>query len=102
MKRIFSWLIKIGILAGLVFAGAAMNPGEASHRKAIAAKQASLEEKDVLGQTEALLYKAAGNGEEGGALTYHNYFVCSKVTGPEKEMLSFGLLKRVFVTKSEL
>ena len=102
MKSILSLLIKVGILAAIVFACVASNPKEKQHLQAINAKQAALQEKDVLGQTDRLMYQGDETEEERPPYTYHNYFVCSKVTGPEKDMLSFGLFKRVFVTKSEL
>lgn len=102
MKKLLAFLIKFGILAGIVYAAVATNPDPARHQSAIEAKVASLKEKDVLGQAERMMVpSSAGNGEE-SPMTYHNYFVASKVTGSDGAMLSFGFFQKVFVTQNEL
>jgi hypothetical protein len=102
MKQLVSLLIKLGILGAIVFAAVATNPKEPKHKRMIEAKQASLEKKDILGQTDRMLYGDTGANGGAAPYTYHNYFVCSKVTGPKGEMASFGFFNKVFVTKSEL
>jgi hypothetical protein len=100
MKRIFSILIKVALLAGLGYVIVQTNPNEGRHKESIIAKQASLAKKDLLGESEGVIYQAAP-GNEPPPFTYHNYLVCSKVTGPENEMVSFGFFNTVFVTKSK-
>ena len=102
MKQLISLLIKLGILAAIAFAAVTTNPKRATHKTAIAAKVASLQEKDVLGQTDRLMYGDAATDGSEDPFRYHNYFVCSKVTGPDGDMASFGFFNKVFVTKSEL
>jgi hypothetical protein len=102
MKRFISLLIKVGLLAGIGMAFVMTNPKAEQHKKAIEAKQSYLEDRDVLGKTDNMMYRSNSGKENTGGLTYHNYMICSKVTDSKNEMASFGFFKRVFVTKNEL
>lgn|GEM_PF-5225070 len=101
MKQLIRLLFKIGIPVAIIYAAHASNPSPAAHRKAIDAKNQSLQDADVLGKMDRMMYSGT---EESPEMTYnyHNYFVCSKVTGPGGATASYGFFKRVFVTKSEL
>lgn len=102
MKRILSLLIKFGLFAAIIFIAVKTNPQPTKHKQAIEAKHAYLEGRDVLGKTERMIYGKNSNEDAVNPYSYHNYWLGSKVTGPDKETVSFGFLGRVFVTKSEL
>jgi hypothetical protein len=102
MKRFLAFCIKIGILGGLAFAVISTNPSAAKHLSSIAAKEASLQEKDILGKKDNLIYGSNSLETEAGSNTYHNYYIFSKIKGPDGDMISFGFCNWVFVTKSEL
>jgi len=102
MKQLIRLVIKLGIPVALIYAAYASNPGPQTHREAIAAKTESLQKGDVMGQLDSMMHAKTATKEAESAFTYHNYFVCSKVTGPEGATASYGFFKRVFVTKSEL
>lgn len=101
MKRFISTLIKIVIPLAVIYAAYATNPSPDSHRSAIDAKEQALQEKDILGQADRMMYGSAGRGETADPLRYHDYVVCSKVTGPDNETVSYGFFNRVFVTKTD-
>jgi hypothetical protein len=102
MKNLFSILIKIGLLAGVGYAAVATNPKPARHQAAIEAKEAALKEEDVLGMADRMMRPSRSEAQEEKPMTYHNYFVASKVTDSEGAMMSFGLFQKVFVTQNEL
>jgi hypothetical protein len=101
MKSFLSLLFKLGIVFGIGFVAVASNPPAQQHKAAIAEKITRLQEKDVVGNLDRRLYVNHADKEEGG-LSYHNYFVGSKVTDAQGNTVSFGLFKRVFVTMREL
>jgi len=102
MKRLIALVIKLAIVGGIGYAAYSTNPAPAKHKEAIDRKMASLEDQDILAQTDRIMYGDQEITSEESPLTYHTYYVFSKVTGPDGEMASYGFFNKVFVTKSEL
>jgi hypothetical protein len=101
LKRFISILIKIGIPLAVIYAAYSTNPTPDTHRSAIVAKEQAFQEKDILGQADRMMYGRTGREKTETPFRYHDYVVCSKVTGPENETVSYGFFNRVFVTKTE-
>ena len=99
MKGIIRLLIKLGILAALLIALAGTNPAEAAHKRAIAAKIASLAENDPLLHASNALH---GARDVIGMYPYEyrDMIFLSDMRDAEGRV-SLGIFGRVFVFRNE-
>lgn len=99
MKGLFKLLIKLGILAVILVALAGTNPGEAAHKKAIAAKVASLAANDPLLHATNALH---GARDVVGLYPYeYRDMIFLSDMRDEAGRVSFGIFSRVFVFRNE-
>lgn len=97
MKNMFKLLIKLGVVAGLVWIVVITNPSHERHLSAIEARARRLAERQHVADTGARLHNVppppAFNPD---VYSYQNYHVFSTMKRGE-ENASFGMMGKVFV-----
>ncbi|MCC5847530.1 MAG: hypothetical protein JJU29_05490 [Verrucomicrobia bacterium] len=99
MKALFKTIIKLGIVALVLYGITLTKPEEAEHKRAIAQKVTAQAENDPLLHAANLLH---GVQDAAGVypFEYKDYHLLSLMKDGSKTV-SFGIFKRVFVLKND-